>query len=319
MNKTHIRFVVNCILYAFCLTSVLPFGCGFFVESGNKVVIIVGSRTITTEEFKYDMDFMSCGLKKHLIQQPRIRDQLLERIVDHYLILEYSAERGITLSNDEFNNALGDIKEGYPAKAFEETLLKAYVDSEQWMNRLKEQFLIKKAIKKATEDIAPPAYEEIKQYFVMNQDEFRFPQLLKFRQIVTKSKEEAEDLLKRLDHGEDMGELAIKYSIAPEAEKGGEVGWVARGLLEESMDQVLSSIAVGEASPVTKTSYGYHIFEVLSIRPGGIKKLPEVIAEIESKLITQKYAVFCEEWLKTLRAHFKVEIDWELLNRLELL
>ena len=315
--KTHIRFAINCILYAFCLASVLPFGCGFFGEAENKVVIVVGSKDITTEELKYDMDFMSRGLGKHLMQQPRIRNQLVERIIDHYLVLEYSAERGITLSNEEFNSELRDIREGYSAKAFGETLLKVYVDPEQWMNRLKELLLIKKAIKKATKDIDPPTYEEIKQYFVMNQDEFRSPNLLKFRQIVAKSKEEAENLLKRLHQGEDMGELAIRYSIAPEAENGGEVGWVARGLLEESMDKPLFSMAVGKVSPVIKTSYGYHIFEVLSTRPEGIKSLFGVIAEIESKLSTQKHAVFCKEWLKTLRAHFEVEIDWELLNRLE--
>ena len=83
------------------------------------------------------------------MQQPRIRNQLVERIIDHYLVLEYSAERGITLSNEEFNSELRDIREGYSAKAFGETLLKVYVDPEQWMNRLKELLLIKKAIKKA--------------------------------------------------------------------------------------------------------------------------------------------------------------------------
>jgi len=71
-------------------------------------------------------------------------------------------------------------------------------------------------------------------------------------------------------------------------------------------------------SPVIKTPYGYHIFEVLSIRPEGMKKLPDVFSEIELKFINQKREAAFKKWLGELRTHFKVKINKQLLNTLEL-
>ena len=136
---------------------------------------------------------------------------------------------------------------------------------------------------------------------------------MKFRQIVTRTKGEAENIIELLNKGDEMGNLAKKYSIAPEAENGGEVGWVDRGQLDASMDMALFSMQQGEISPVIQTPYGYHIFEVLSVRPAGRKELPEAIFEIESKLLSKRRELFFKDWLMELRTHFEVKVDQKLL------
>ena len=135
---------------------------------------------------------------------------------------------------------------------------------------------------------------------------------------MTKTKQECDELLKRLKKGEKMSELAEKHSIGPEAENGGEVGWVAKGILEETMDNVLFTLPQGEVSPVIETPYGYHIFEVISYRPAGIKHLPEVISEIEATLLIKKRELFMKKWLQGLRDRFPIDINQELLSTLEL-
>jgi len=139
---------------------------------------------------------------------------------------------------------------------------------------------------------------------------------LKFRQIVCTNRKEAEKLLKRLHNGEEMETLAKKYSVAPEAENGGEVGWIARGQLEESMEKALFSLHVGTISNVVKTPYGYHIFEVLEIRPEGIKGLSEVRQEIMSKLRSYRQEVFYKKWLDTLKSEFRTDIDEKKIKAL---
>jgi parvulin-like peptidyl-prolyl isomerase len=192
------------------------------------------------------------------------------------------------------------------------------VDFDQWKNRFKEQLLIDKVLKDVVKNIAPPSHKEIEKCFAENRDEFQYPKMVKFRQIVTRSKEQADSLLKRIQKGEEMSELARKYSIAPEAESGGEISWVAQEHLDGSMGNVVFSLAPGELSPVIKTPYGYHIFEVLSVRPEFIKELPEVIQEIESRLLHQKREIFLEEWLEGLRTRFEVKVNHELLAQLDL-
>jgi len=318
MNRLHISSTLYGIFWGLCIMPVFFIGCGVFDQENEKVVIVVGSRHITTDALKEDMEFMSAGLNMSVMGQDQFRDRLVERIIDHYLIMEYGKEEGISTSEVELESALKDIKREYTENAFQDVLLRGYVDFEQWKNQLREQLLVKKIIRKVTESIALPSYQDIKGYFEANQDEFRSPQMLRFRQIVTRTKEESENLLKRLHNGEDMSELARKYSIGPEAENGGEVDWVARSHLDKSMEKGLFSVPQGKISPVIETPYGYHIFKMLSVWSGGGKALPEVISEIESRLHSQKCEVFCKNWLKELRSHFEVRVDQDLLNTLEL-
>ncbi len=314
--NSRITSAILVLFSGFCLISAFILGCGLF-EQSDKYVVVVGSRHITIDDLKKDIEFFGTGMEMQ-IKDNQIRDQLIERIIDHYLVIEYGNEKGITLSEDELQTAITDIKKEYTEDTFNDMLLRGYVDFDQWKDRLRERLLYEKIIGKVTENIAPPSYQEIKHYYKANLDEFRSPKMLKFRQIVTRSKEEADNLLIRLHKGEEMSELARQYSIAPEAESNGVVDWVAQDQLEESMEKALFSMSIGRISPVIKTPYGYHIFEVLSVRPEGIKAIPEVISEIESKLLSQKRTAFCNKWQQELRAYFKVKVNQNLLKTLEL-
>jgi hypothetical protein len=56
----------------------------------------------------------------------------------------------------------------------------------------------------------------------------------------------------------------------------------------------------------------------MSRRPAGIEGLPEVMPEIESRLLRQKHEVFYEKWLEKLRSNFKVKVNQDMLNKVEL-
>jgi parvulin-like peptidyl-prolyl isomerase len=69
------------------------------------------------------------------------------------------------------------------------------------------------------------------------------------------------------------------------------------------------SLSVGQISPVIKSPYGFHIFEVLSSREEGLKDLPEVMKEIESELLLQKREDFYGGWIESLKERFPVSIE----------
>jgi parvulin-like peptidyl-prolyl isomerase len=291
--------------------------CGIFDRSDEKVAITVGKRNVTPDELKRDIKFITfeMGIPDQSVKN--VLQPLVDRMVDHYLILEYGKEKGITVSTNELESAVKDIKKDYPDKVFQEMLLHRYVDFEEWQEGLRQQLLIKNIIREASQNISPVTFHEVKTYFESHQNEFMRPRMVKFRQVVTRTKDEAEKILQRSKNGEDLDALARAYSVAPEAENGGVVGWVAQGELEESMEKVIFSLPVGRISPVVRTPYGYHIFEVLSKRSEGLKSLPEAMEGIESKLYHEKTELFYQRWLKELRVHYPVSVNNELLNTLE--
>jgi len=319
MIRGKIRFLIHSLYCLFCLTLIfLPLGCGLSDHGREDPVMIIGSKHLSCDALKKEMEFIGGGMPVPVKHARGIKTRLIEQIIDYYLVIEYGKQNNISVSENEFQRNLNEIKREYSEDAFRKVLLQGYVDSALWEHRLRNQLLVGKVIKLVLEKIAPPSYEEIKIYFQKNRNEFRSPEMLRFRQIVCKSKKEAETLRDRIYAGEDMGKLAKKYSIAPEAEAHGEVGWVARGHLDESMEDALFSLQSGKISPIIKTSFGYHLFEVMSRRPAGVKGLPEVIHEIEALLIRQKHEVFYKKWLEKLRSDFKVEVNQDMLNKLVL-
>jgi parvulin-like peptidyl-prolyl isomerase len=303
---------------AFWLIPLLLTGCGLFDPGEQAAVIVVGSTHISAHKLREDIKFIGADFKTPAGEEAPVKEKLLEQAIGHYLIMEYGKESDITVSEREFEEAFNTFRKGYTEEVFREFLLFGYVDYDQWKQRFREHLLVNKIADKVAEGIDPPSYQEIKRYFEVNKERFREPRMIRFRQIVTRTKKEAEGLLERLHHGEDMADLAKRYSIAPESEKGGEVGWVALGHLDRSIEKVLFSLPQNDFSPVINSSYGYHIFQVLSTRPGGIKRLPDVVREIESILLAQKKEALFSEWIQDLRSRFRVKVNQPLFLKMEL-
>ena len=307
------RILYFLLLFLFSLS-----GCDFFEKPEEKTVITVGQREISVMELKEEIKRFTTemGITEGGLDQ--ILQPLVNRIVDNYLILEYGRKQGIVISDEELNLAIRNMEKDYSEQDLQKILLQGYVDYDEWKEGLRKHLLIKKIINKASENIPPVPHQDIERYFDSHPDEFQRPAMIKFRQVVVQTKQDAEKIWRKANQGEDMSQLAREYSITPEAENGGEVGWVAEENLDETMGKALFSLPVGKISPVIKTPYGFHIFEVISKRPKGMQSLPDSINEIEKKLFYQEEEEFYKNWLDQLRITFPVVINNDLLKTLEL-
>jgi len=297
--------ILQCLLVAVSL--LLP-SCSMPDDPSERKVITVGETIVTLGELERDLKLIASGMDIP-------PDAMVERILDHYLILEYGREKGIAVSDRELEQLVGEIKGDYDEKDFRDLLLKQYMDFERWKEALRRQLLVKKILKGVSAEIPPVSHEEMKSYYEKHKEEFKHPVMVKLRQIVTGERKEAEGARERIFEGEDMGDLAREISIAPEARNGGVIGWVEEDTLEETMSKAFSSLKAGQISPVVKTSYGYHIFQVLERREAGYKALHEVAKEVESRLFYQKEREFFGQWLKGLRQKFSVWVDRELIMK----
>lgn len=275
----------------------------------------MGSRKITLEGLKDQRKRMA--FEPEGTSQERL-DSFVERVVNHYLILEYGKEQNLSVTDEELENAVREIKKDYAEKDFQELLLKGYIDYSEWKEGLREQLLIKKITIKASEASPEVSIEEIKAYYDSHSEEFRRPAMVRFRQIVTRTREEADILQKRLVQGGDIAATVAESSKVPTSAGSPEPGWFAKGDLDESIEKVVFSLPVGKVSGVVETPYGFHIFEVLGRRPEGVRSLHEAMVEIETKLRSERLEVFYSEWLQSLRQRIPVEIDRERLRELDL-
>jgi len=223
-------------------------------------------------------------------------------------MLEYGKKNGITISADELESAVNTLRQDYPEDVFKETLLKRYIDFKEWKNDLGEELLIKKIVNTTIGNSVSVTFEETKDYYEKHLEEFRHPRMAQVRQIVTKTRKDIETVLDLLKNGGSIPELAKEYSMAPEAEKEGMLGWVSDGQLDETMNKFIFSLKKNELSKIQESPYGFHLFKIIDVKEEGIKEFPEAIREIESKISMNKREIMFKKWLEGLKREFPVSV-----------
>ena len=100
----------------------------------------------------------------------------------------------------------------------------------------------------------------------------------------------AQTLHQRILDGEDFADLALRFSNDPgSGSQGGDLGWAARGRYVPEFDEAAFSLEIGEISAPVKTSFGYHIIEVLERDDERPK---------EESSLQQEYAQAFQTWLQ---------------------
>ena len=85
------------------------------------------------------------------------------------------------------------------------------------------------------------------------------------------ARKRAEALQKRAAKGENFAELASENSDDQvTAKKGGDIGFLRKGTMPESFDEVLFSMEVDQISEVVETPYGFHVIKAVAVREGDV-------------------------------------------------
>lgn len=82
------------------------------------------------------------------------------------------------------------------------------------------------------------------------------------KHILVKTEEEANDILRKLENGEDFDTLARQYSFCPSKEKGGDLGYFNRGQMVPEFENAAFSTPIGGVAGPVKTRFGWHIIKV---------------------------------------------------------
>jgi len=283
-----------------------------------KLVAEVNGKPITADLF--DEKYSRFMLRFHVpkAKSPTSVNELklgfLNKLIETELLLQEAAVRGLTVTEEELDREIGLLKEDYPKDTLNEALEKIGLRLEEWKKDREEKLLIDKLIQREIDSVIHVSDDEVQDYYKANKEQFQLPLMVRARQIVVATEEEANALRTRLVRGEDFTELARMYSLSPDAKSGGDLGTFAKGQMPEEFDEIVFRYRVGTISKVVKSPYGYHIFKVEDrIRPR-LQTLDEVREQIAEKIFQGRQETFFKEWLDSLKKQAKIIIYPENLE-----
>ncbi len=114
------------------------------------------------------------------------------------------------------------------------------------------------------------------------------------------------EIKKRIDAGEDFGELAKRYSEDGSASQGGDLGWISPGDTVPEFENAMNELKDGQVSEPVQTGFGWHLIQVLGRRNADIseeQKRQQARAAIHAFKSEEAY----QDWLRQLRDRAYVE------------
>jgi parvulin-like peptidyl-prolyl isomerase len=148
----------------------------------------------------------------------------------------------------------------------------------------------------------PPIPQEILDDEIARRLEQVQPARAHVRQLLLKSLEGAEAARERLGRGEDFGRISVEVSQAPNAENGGELGYVVQGTLPPDLDEAIFAMEPGTTSQPVPSPAGYHIFQVLEVIPEGPPRRAEIELAVRRDLSEGFAREFARECVDGLAA-----------------
>ena len=108
------------------------------------------------------------------------------------------------------------------------------------------------------------------------------------RHILVKTEVEGDIVISRITNGEEWEAVASEVSLdTGTKDKGGDLGWFARGTMVAPFEEVAFSLNIGEISSPVQSDFGWHIIQVIG-HDSIVMSFDQWIAQVKSSMVIEK-------------------------------
>ena len=236
------------------------------VALAENVIATVGDDQITQEEF-YNQMKQSSG-------EAVLRMMLLQKV------LEQNVEKPEEIRNKVDEDIKVQIEQLDGEDVFQQYLAMQNLGS---IDNFKEQLYVQSLLQDVIEQRVDMSDEALKKFY----DE-KYQPLMEAQHILVDSKEEADQVIARLNEGEDFDAIAQEVSQDSTAADGGYLGEFTEGMMVPEFEEAVKKLQNGEytTEPV-ESQFGFHVIKALK----NGEKLPfdEVKDDVKAQYIGSQF------------------------------
>jgi len=278
----------------------------------DRIVAVVGNDVITYHELRSRLDAALVQLQKQgtpLPPQDVLERQMLERVIMDQAQLQYARETGLQVDDVQLDQAIGRIaaSNNMNMEQFRQALERDGIQYPKFREEIRGEIMTVRLREREVDSKLVISDGEIDNYLA-NQTATGSGEEYQLAHILLRAPESAspeqlqklrlrgEQALKRARVGENFAQLTAAFSDAPDALKGGDLGWRPLSRLPALYADTASRLQTGEVSELLRSSAGFHIVKLLGKRGGSapasvqqtharhiLIRINEVVSEAEAR------------------------------------
>lgn len=249
-------------------------------HSSPPFLAVVGDKVISSAEFEFAAT--EAARQKFYHGKPpegaveQLQREVADKLIHRILLLEEVARRGVKPDTKAVDAKLAEYERRYSTSA------RWQQERDQILPGLRErleQDSALEALEAKIRKLPPPAEDKVRAYYKANPEKFTEPEKMRLSMILLRvdpssttavwqaAEAEAAAILKRAEAGADFAELARMHSADESAAKGGDLGYLHRGMLPDGIQDKIDGMKPGQLSAPTRILQGYALFRFEALQP----------------------------------------------------
>lgn len=239
---------------------------------------------------------------------------VLRDLIDQSLLVQRGKDMGLNVETDVVKR-MDEVRTRNNLASMEELQQKVEESGMGWedfRNNIRNNLLVQEVVRREVGSRIIIDKEEVKKYYEEHKELFHRPEMVYLSELfvstVGKSEaeipaleEKAKKLLERVKNGEDLEEMAKRYSDGDTAKQGGDLGGFKRGQLSAELEEVVFKMKPKELSNVIRTKTGFLVLRVDMRYEAGLQPVDKVEGEIMNRLYGEKMPAAMRRYLAKLR------------------
>jgi peptidyl-prolyl cis-trans isomerase C len=296
-------------------------------ESGeDPVVAKLLDQTITEKQVQATINQMA-SQQQLSPQQLQQKDTILFKdalntLIDMALLRNEGKVQKITVEPGKVDGTFQNLAARFPsAEQFKAAMEKQGLTEAALRKSIEENLLFQQVVEQALKNLPGPTEEDIKKFYDDNPQYFEEPETVHAAHILLKVdknatpeqkaeiKKKIEGILNDIESKQiTFAEAAAKNSEdTSNAQKGGDLGFFARGQMVKPFEDAAFSAKAGTVTPAVETQFGFHLINVIEIKPAGKKSLEDAKPVIQQFLEQKSKQEGTRKYLEGLRTKAQVE------------
>lgn len=256
------------------------------LQSLDHIAAIVDDGIIMHSQFARRLEEVRNTLRQRGAELPPedvLRKQVLDRLIIDELQLQIAERAGIRISDEELNDSIAELaaNNGLNSQQFLAALgkdsgltpsgVREQIRQELTLNRVR-QYRVGERVEVTEQEVRNFLNSTLGQMQLA--EDYHLANILipladnASTGEVEQARKTVEEILQRLDKGDDFQKLAMRYSASENALDGGDMGWRKAAQLPAPFDSMLGDMQPGQISEPVRTPGGIILIKLLA-REGG--------------------------------------------------